>query len=189
MSGSSERPDWSEYFGGIAQAVAVRGDCSRRQVGAVLVDSTRRIVGTGYNGAPPGGSSCLAGECPRANSGVAPGSSYDTGPGSCIAVHAEANCLLWADPSRFKGSTIYVTEEPCDGCAKLIAGSGIKRTVVVPKPIVTIPKSEYFRLEGNDLKFTLTDFRMDIAHPDIFWNPQLRMPAGVVLKMEAHSVF
>lgn len=131
MSGSYERPDWDDYFGGIATAIAARGDCSRRRVGAVLVDSNRRIAGTGYNGAPSGGPSCLGGDCPRSVSGVAPGSSYDTGPGSCVAVHAEANCLLWADPARFAGSTIYVTEEPCEGCAKLIAGSGISRTVVV----------------------------------------------------------
>lgn len=157
------RPDWDTYFLGIAEAVAVRGECTRRQVGAVIVDPVRhRIVegGTGYNGAPAGMPSCLDGACPRGlhypatasghpasngrqtvfvdhcgcgndwpcPSSTAPGGSYDTGPGSCIAVHAEANALLTSG-LRSVGSTIYITDAPCDGCKRLIAGAGIARTV------------------------------------------------------------
>jgi dCMP deaminase len=59
------RPDFDEYYMDIAQAVAKRGDCTRRQVGAVIVDLENRIVSTGYNGTPPGGPSCLKGDCPR----------------------------------------------------------------------------------------------------------------------------
>lgn len=101
MSGYT-RPDWDDYFLGIAEAVARRADCRRRHVGAVLV-ANNRIVATGYNGAPSGGPSCLAGQCPRGlldSAAVAPGSSYDTGAGSCVALHAEQNCLLYADRSR-----------------------------------------------------------------------------------------
>lgn len=58
------RPSWDEYFLGIAKAVAVRADCTRRQVGAVIVRDNR-IVATGYNGGPSGGPSCLSGQCPR----------------------------------------------------------------------------------------------------------------------------
>lgn len=123
------RPDWDEYFLGIAKAVAARADCSRRQVGALIVDTDHRIVSTGYNGSPPGGKSCLAGECPRAQSDVLPGSSYDTGAGSCVANHAEGNALIWGDPQRFKGATLYCTDEPCEGCSRLIAGVGIERVV------------------------------------------------------------
>jgi dCMP deaminase len=100
-------------------------------VGAVLV-SNHRIVATGYNGAPSGGPSCLAGECPRGlldSTTVAPGSSYDTGAGACVALHAEQNCLLYADRSRAESATIYVTHEPCDGCRRMIAGSGVTRAV------------------------------------------------------------
>ena len=122
------RPSWDAYFLGIARAVAARADCSRRQVGAVVVRD-RRIVATGYNGSPPGGPSCLAGECPRATSTVAPGSSYDTGPGSCVAVHAELNAVLYAGVNGCQGSTLYCTDKPCDGCSKLIDASGI--TLVV----------------------------------------------------------
>ncbi|WP_176611774.1 deaminase [Actinomadura sp. WMMB 499] len=119
------RPDWREYFLGIAEAVAKRGDCSRRQVGAVVVDIDQRIVSTGYNGTEPGGPSCLDGACPRATSDVPPGSSYDTGPGACISVHAEANALLYAGQARAKGSTLYLTDRPCKGCTRLIRASGI----------------------------------------------------------------
>lgn len=159
------RPSWDEYGLGIARAVAVRGDCTRRKVGAVILDKDHRQVGGGYNGTVPGQPGCLEGACPRGrhyevfgkcpNHGencmtcayqiiiqkcacgdswpcpqaVAPGSSYDTGPGRCIAVHAEANALLDADPLRRRGATLYISEVPCDGCKKIIAASGIARVV------------------------------------------------------------
>lgn len=125
------RPSWDEYFLGIAAAVSARADCRRRRVGAVLV-ANNRIVATGYNGAPSGGPSCLAGECPRGlldAQTLTPGSSYDTGSGACVALHAEQNCLLYADRSRAEHATIYITHEPCDGCRRMIAGSGVIRAV------------------------------------------------------------
>ena len=155
----ASRPDFGDWALGVAVAVAARGDCRRKQVGAVILDPRNRVVSTGYNGAPPGGPSCLAGECPRGQHylipraerldastaaqcacgnpwpctrAVAGGSSYDTGPGTCIALHAEQNAIIWADPARLPGATIYVTCEPCQGCARMIAGSGITRTVWPP---------------------------------------------------------
>ncbi len=122
------RPAWPEYFLGIAQAVAARADCSRRKVGAVIVRENR-IVSTGYNGAPPGGPSCLAGQCPRGLSDVTPGSSYDTGPGSCVAIHAEGNAILYAGVDGCRGSLLYVTHEPCKGCERLILASGLSSVV------------------------------------------------------------
>lgn len=127
--GHPTRLSWDEYFLGIAEAVSRRADCSRRQVGAVVVDEENRIVSTGYNGSPPGGPSCLGGECPRATSNVDPGSSYDTGPGMCVAVHAEMNALLYAGRDRTNGSTLYVTDAPCDGCRKPIEAAGIVKVV------------------------------------------------------------
>ncbi len=123
------RPDWKTYWLGVAHAVAARADCSRRQVGAVIVDSDNRIVASGYNGSPPGGPSCLSGECPRGRSNVDPGSSYDTGPGSCIANHAEANAIIWSSPERLKGASLYITDAPCEGCQRLIKGVGIVNVV------------------------------------------------------------
>jgi dCMP deaminase len=153
------RPSFDDRMLIVAAAVSLGGDCTRRQVGAVITDTRRRVVITGYNGSPPGGPSCLAGACPRGQHyliprrlrldastaaqcacgarwpcplAAGPGSSYDTGPGTCIALHAEMNCAIYADPLRLPGATIYVTHEPCDGCARVIAGSGITRTVWGP---------------------------------------------------------
>lgn len=119
------RPDWDEYFIRVAEAIALRADCSRRRVGAVVVNKRHRIVSTGYNGSAPSDVSCLAGQCPRAQSDVEPGSSYDSGPGSCIAVHAEANALLYAGVDAARGGTIYVTSRPCLGCLRLIMASQV----------------------------------------------------------------
>jgi dCMP deaminase len=123
------RPDWDEWGLGLAHAVATRADCSRRKVGAVLMTRDHTVVATGYNGAPPRARGCLQGGCPRAHSDVPPGSSYDTGPGSCIAIHAEQNALLRASWDEQAGSTLYITDAPCDGCWRLIRGSRVARVV------------------------------------------------------------
>lgn len=117
----------------IAMAVALRADCTRRRVGAVIVDVHGRIVGTGRNGAPAGRPGCLsAGACPRGQltyDQVAPGSTYGPGAGACIALHAEVNACLYSDASDRRGGVIYVSDAPCDDCSKAIAGSGIARAV------------------------------------------------------------
>jgi len=127
-----QRPDWDAYFLQIAWGVAARADCRRRQVGAVIVDAGHRIVATGYNGAPAGHPGCLGGACPRGlldYDQLQEFTDYDTGPGRCISVHAEANALIYADGPRVRGGTAYVTAEPCPTCAKLLAGAGIERIV------------------------------------------------------------
>ncbi|MDH6462047.1 dCMP deaminase [Micromonospora sp. A200] len=137
------RKDWDEYYLDIAHAVAARADCTRRQVGAVIVNADHRQIGQGYNGAPPGEPGCLtAGACPRGRFGsdvVPPGSSYDTGPGSCISVHAEVNALLDAGGrAACLGATLYVTDAPCDGCARIVRAAGIAR-VVTPQTLEVSP--------------------------------------------------
>lgn len=131
------RPEWDDYFLLIAKAVSARGECTRRQVGAVLVKDNR-IRATGYNGAPAGAPSCLGGHCPRASSNVQPGSSYDTGAGTCIAVHAEANVLLYARRDDCEGATLYITDDPCGGCERLILGSGVTRVVTPSNTFVAL---------------------------------------------------
>ena len=127
------RPDWEAWALGVAAAVATRADCTRRQVGAVVLDQHHRVLSVGYNGAPSGAPGCLtAGACPRGRQNavqVAPGSSYDTGPGACISLHAEQNALLYADPLRTRGGLLAITHEPCDGCRRFITGTGIARVV------------------------------------------------------------
>jgi dCMP deaminase len=118
------RPTWDDYFLGIAYAVAARADCSRAQVGAVIVKD-HRIVATGYNGAPAGDPGCLEGNCPRTQINPEPGSNYD----NCIALHAEQNALLYADRDKCEGAIMYTTRTPCPTCWKLIRGAGIRHTV------------------------------------------------------------
>lgn len=120
------RPTIDEYYLGIATAVAARAECTRRQVGAVIVNEMA-IVATGFNGAPPGEPSCLDGACPRAHSDVSPGSGYAAS--GCVAIHAEANAIIRAGRERCLGATLYVTHEPCDLCAPLVRAAGIARVV------------------------------------------------------------
>lgn len=123
------RPKKQDTWLKVAQVISEQADCSRRQVGAVIVDQYDRIVSTGRNGSPPGGPSCLAGECPRGQlttEQLPPDSSYDSGIGKCIAVHAEANAIIFGDPTRMRGGTIYVNDIPCVGCQRLIDGMGLQ---------------------------------------------------------------
>lgn len=121
------RPSKEEWAMVQALAASTRGECTRRRVGAVVIDRRGRLAGAGYNGAYPGGPSCLRGECPRGLSDVEPGSSYDTGAGACHAVHAEMNALLDVDSrERLVGATLYVTAEPCDGCLKILRSTRIR---------------------------------------------------------------
>lgn len=106
--------------------------CTRRQYAAIIISPTGRVVGFGYNGSPPGQAHCTDGACPRASSDVAHGSPYDAGAGRCIAVHAEANALLFSDATARAGATLYVNGPPCADCAKLIAASGVRRVVHTP---------------------------------------------------------
>ncbi|AGK87514.1 dCMP deaminase [Mycobacterium phage HINdeR] len=129
------RPDWDEYFLGIATAAAARSDCERSKVGAVVVKN-RRVRATGYNGAPSGQPGCAT--CPRRLSNAEPGRTpYDAGPGRCVAVHAEANALLYCDREDLIGATVYITREPCVDCSKLLEAAGIQR-VVFPTPVSRI---------------------------------------------------
>lgn len=119
------RPTWDEWGLLIARAVSARADCSRRRVGAVVLDANHRVVAAGYNGAAPGRRGCLDGGCPRARAFSTPYSPYD----NCIANHAEVNALLYADRSKTEGGTMYITDAPCFGCRKVLANSGLARAV------------------------------------------------------------
>ena len=123
------RPDWDTYFLAIAEVVAARADCTRRQVGCVIVKD-RRIVSTGYNGAPAGEDGCMtSGACPRGKYTHAEvPADTDYNQVRCIAVHAEANALIFAR-EWLTGATAYVTDTPCPQCAAQLRGAGITRVV------------------------------------------------------------
>jgi len=123
------RPDWDAYFLAGAAWAATRADCTRRKVGAILVNARNEVRGVGYNGAPSGIPGCLtAGACPRGKldySECAAGSDYS----NCISDHAERNALRHANPAELRGATLYVTDEPCAACWTLIKAAGVRRVV------------------------------------------------------------
>jgi dCMP deaminase len=100
----------------------------------------RRICSTGYNGPPSGHPHCDEGACPRANSETPSGWGYD----SCIAIHAEANAILYSSPVEREGASIYITGVPCFTCAKLIANSGITEVVSDGEPYEGWPEVRNF---------------------------------------------
>ena len=117
------RPSWDEYGLGLARSASARGDCTRRQVGAVVMDRSHRIVGAGYNGYPSGEPGCLsAGACPRGRltyEQAPPGTGYAaTG---CKAIHAEVNAVEHALRGGSASKlTVYITDEPCDLCREYL---------------------------------------------------------------------
>jgi dCMP deaminase len=121
-----KRFGWDEYYLGIARAVAVRANCLRRQVGAVIVVDNA-IIATGYNGTPVGVRNCCDGGCPRCASEAPPGAAYD----SCICVHAEQNAIVFAarHGNATQGGTLYTTLRPCFGCLKESIQAGIREIV------------------------------------------------------------
>ena len=129
---SDNRINWDIYGLKLAEAAALRADCTRRKVGAVLMLDDHSIAVAGYNGGPSKGPSCLKGECPRGRHthlDIPADAPYDTGGGTCVALHAEWNVLIRASWEQLQNSTLYVTEEPCHVCKVLISGTGIKRIV------------------------------------------------------------
>ena len=122
----NQRPDWDTYFMEIAHVVALRGNCLRRKVAAVVV-SEHRIISTGYNGTPRGVKNCCDGGCARCAGDAPSGSDLS----ECICSHAEENAITQAayHGIRLKGATIYVTISPCLTCAKMIINSGIAEVV------------------------------------------------------------
>jgi dCMP deaminase len=99
--------------------------CAKRQYFAVIIGDNKRLLSQGYNGSPPGMGHCNEGYCPRYQNGSPSGSIYD----DCIATHAEANAIMWADPHARKEATLIINGSPCYGCAKLIVNSGIRRII------------------------------------------------------------
>lgn len=121
-----DRPSWDEYFMRIAHVVADRATCMRRRVGALVVKD-KRILATGYNGAPSGLPHCEEVGCLREMHNVPSGQRHEL----CRGLHAEMNALLQGARHgiRMEGSTIYSTHVPCSLCTKMIINTGIERVV------------------------------------------------------------
>jgi dCMP deaminase len=122
----ADRPSWDEYFMSIARLVSGRSTCLRRKVGAVIVKD-RRILATGYNGAPAGLPHCSETGCVRERLRVPSGERHEL----CRGIHAEQNGIVQSanHGTVIAGATIYTTHHPCSVCAKMIINAGIVRVV------------------------------------------------------------
>jgi len=122
MAKTENRPSWDTYFMNITNLVAQRSTCLRRAVGAVLVKD-KRILSTGYNGAPTNLKHCLEVGCLREQMGIESGKMHEL----CRGIHAEQNAIIQAayHGVSVKGAVIYCTNQPCSICARMIINAGI----------------------------------------------------------------
>ncbi|MGD8371817.1 MAG: cytidine/deoxycytidylate deaminase family protein [Syntrophobacterales bacterium] len=116
------RPSWEAYFMEITNLVAQRSTCNRRRVGAILVKD-KRILATGYNGAPSGLPHCLDVGCMREQNNIPSGQRHEL----CRGLHAEQNVIIQAARHGIpiQGATLYCTTRPCSICAKMIINASI----------------------------------------------------------------
>ncbi|HAF07184.1 MAG: Cytidine/deoxycytidylate deaminase family protein [candidate division TA06 bacterium 32_111] len=122
------RPSWDEYFMEITKLVATRATCLRRKVGAIIVKD-RHILSTGYNGPPKGVKHCdELGGCLREKLNIPSGERMELSR----AVHAEQNAIIQAAKLgiNIEGADMYVTNQPCFICAKMIINAGVKRVII-----------------------------------------------------------
>jgi dCMP deaminase len=119
-----ERPSWDQYFMSIAELVAQRATCLRRQVGAVLVRD-KRIITTGYNGVPAGIRHCLDIGCLRETQNIPSGERHEL----CRGLHAEQNAIIQAAVYgvSLDGATLYCTNQPCAICSKMLINVRVKK--------------------------------------------------------------
>lgn len=118
---------WDKRFMRLTEEVGGWASCFRRKVGAIIVKD-KRVMTTGYNGAPAGIPSCVErGECLRQKLNIPSGTRAEL----CYGVHAEQNAIIQA--ARYgvniNGATLFCTHQPCVICAKMIINAGIKRVV------------------------------------------------------------
>jgi dCMP deaminase len=124
---TAKKPDWDEYFLNIAEAVATRADCNRGKIGTVLVRD-RRILSTGYNGAPRGLPHCSEVGCLIKKELNNEGQVTER----CIrTVHAELNVITQAALHGVSthDSTLYGIYKPCSVCMKALINAGVRRVV------------------------------------------------------------
>jgi len=121
-----QRPDWDEYFMKLAKVAALRSNCIKRKVAAIIVRD-RRVISTGYNGTPRGTRNCFEGGCPRCNSLADSGTKLD----ECLCSHGEENAITQAayHGVSVKDSSLYTTFAPCLMCTKMIINAGIQEVI------------------------------------------------------------
>ena len=123
---------WDDYFMGVALLAAERSKDPSTQVGACIVNSSERILSTGYNGFPYG---CDDDAFPWDREGESNNTKYP------FVVHAELNAILNAGGRNLDGARIYVALFPCNECAKAIIQAGIKEVVYLSDKYANTPST------------------------------------------------
>jgi dCMP deaminase len=141
---------WDEYFMGVALLAAQRSKDPSTQVGACIVDSSKRILSTGYNGFPHG---CSDDDFPWNRDDSKGETKYQ------FVVHAELNAILNASGKDLHGSTVYVALFPCNECAKAIIQSGIKEVVYLSDKYHDTPSTVASRRMLNAAGVKLTQLK------------------------------
>lgn len=134
---SGERPGVDQYFMDMTHLVKVRGTCPRRRVGAVIVKD-KRVLTTGYNGAPRNFPHPIDVGCLRDELQVPKGMMADI----CPCLHAEQNAIIQAATTgvSIEGGDLYCTTQPCTQCSRMVANCGIRRVYFeeeYPDPLAT----------------------------------------------------
>jgi dCMP deaminase len=146
-SQENKRPSWETYFMDISVLVARRSTCTRRSVGAVIVKD-KRILSSGYNGAPSGVKHCIETGCLREELNVPSGERHEL----CRGIHAEQNAIIQAayHGVSIKAATLFCTNLPCSICAKMIINAGIV-TVYYQSGYADAMSSDMMKEAGVDI--------------------------------------
>ena len=133
-----ERRDKRNYYLDIAQTVAERGTCLRRNYGAIIVKNDT-IVSTGYVGAPRGRKNCSdLCRCMREEMNIPRGERYEM----CRSVHAEMNAIINASREQMLDGVMYLAGVDaktgelvknaccCMMCKRLVLNAGITKVIV-----------------------------------------------------------
>jgi dCMP deaminase len=143
---------WDHIFMELATSIAKLSKCSSRQIGAVIV-SNRRIIATGYNGAPAHSRLCQTKAfCPRRKLNLASGQGLEL----CPAVHAEANCCCSAARLGIatEGATLYIYgPQPCKSCAGILINAGIIEVVCSQQVAYDPLAAELFKDAGVKIRY------------------------------------
>ncbi len=124
MLHENDRPSWDRYFMDIAHLVSRRSTCTRRHVGAVIVKD-KRILASGYNGAPSHIQHCSETGCLREQLKIPSGEKHEL----CRGIHAEQNAIIQSAyyGAAIKDAVLYCTNLPCSICSKMIINAGIRK--------------------------------------------------------------
>jgi dCMP deaminase len=153
-----KRPSWDEYFIDIMERVGARGTCERGMSGCVIVKD-KRIISTGYVGAPSG---CK--HCDEVGHEMHTVVQEDgTESRHCIrTTHAEQNAIAQAARIGVStdGAILYCKMTPCYTCAKMIINAGIIRVVALRDYHASKRSKEIF--EEANVQFNLINNELEL---------------------------